>query len=56
MEPATSSAEIVRTTTYLKDANIIGYLAVFGAINIPIWLIKVGMIVEKIRANRRGGK
>ena len=43
MNEATNSAvEVVKQTVYLKDANIIGYLAVFGAINIPIWLIWIG--------------
>lgn len=39
---STMSSEVIRTTTYLKDANIIGYLAVFGLVNIPIWLLWVG--------------
>ena len=55
MESTQAAQEIVRQTTYLHDANIIGYLAVFGLINIPIWLIKLGMIFEKFRARKGKG-
>ena len=48
---ATQSSTVIQTL--IEPSQAVNILAVFGGLNIFIWLFKAGMIFEKFR-NRKG--
>ena len=48
---ATTSSTIIKTM--IEPSQLVNILAVFGGLNIFIWLFKAGMLFEKFRNRKR---